>query len=425
MGFSFCVGSFFCALFLRQAKEPLRSLYANFANFLLLWAVGLWLLGGSVAIIKIIPAEWALGLLLFFIGLSFGLFHLISQRLSWGFLEWICDSYSIILSIMAIGYIFRLENISTPFLISSSLGWLLCVGVHYTLLFLRKDQMNLFFAAWNHRFGVWFIGALLNFQLFSSVKYYWDPNPTWLSSVFALILGCWIILILLYGRRWPVLEYQLDYQGYGIFPFALVAWFWTLNACLSLGDPAPLIYLPLLNPVEIAQGTCLLALFLWAKALKQPALQALPLPAVIKNNLGIALYGTLFICLTMMIARSVCYYTDIAFSPDGILFSKFFQTFISITWSGAAFLIMLFATRSNLHRLNALATLLLFLVAAKLFLVDIHLSQEIERICSFMWVGVIMLLSGYYMPTEGQSGLQEEVAGHGFLIKTGMPIDFK
>ncbi len=175
-------------------------------------------------------------------------------------------------------------------------------------------------------------------------------------------------------------------------------------ALLPMVESLSVLLIPLLNPLELAQGISLTALFVWAKALRRPALQAVPLPTVAKNNMGIALYGTLALCLTMMIARTVCYYTNIAFSADGILFSPFFQTIISIMWSTVAFFIMLFSVRSNQQRLNALGTMLLFLVAAKLFLVDIHLSREIERICSFMWVGGIMLLAGYYMSAdEGES----------------------
>ncbi len=406
VGLSFFLAPFVCALLLTQVKESFRFPGEQFINGLFLWSILLWLAGGAGAVVRTIPVDWILGLTLLFIGFSFAALRFLGQRLSWPFLDKLCDGYGIILSVLAVVHIRYFvnnpENLSLIFLWSSSLGWIIAIGAHYALLFVRKTEADPFYHSLNHRLGVWLIGCLLIIQVYSAVTFSLHLGPVWLSSFFGISAGCWMLALLLLGRKlqWPVRRYPLDYQGYGILPFALFAWGWTLNACLSLGDPAPLIYIPLLNPVELAQALCLTALFLWANILKRPALQAVPLPAVIKNNLGIILYGTLVLCLTMMIARTVCYYTDIVFSADGILFSPFFQTIISIIWSAVALVIMLFSVRSNQERLNALGTMLLFLVAAKLFLVDLHLSGEIERICSFMWVGAIMLLAGYFIPAD-------------------------
>ncbi len=406
VGLSFFLAPFLCALLGAQAKESLQLLDKKIVNGLLLWSLCVWLAGGASAVVKTMPIEWAPGLLLLLISFSFGFLRFLAQRLSWKFPDQICDGYGILLSVFAIAHLRYAvkypENISLIFLCSSSLSWIISLSTHYALLFIDTLQTGPFFRTLNHRLGIWLIGFLLIVQMYSAVIFYLHPGPVWLSSFFGMFTGCWILTLLLFGQklRWPVRRYPLDYQGYGVLPFALFVWGWTLNACLSLGDPAPLIYIPLLNPLELAQGTCLAALFVWARALKRPALQAVPLPSVVKNNMGIALYGTLALCLTLMIARTVCYYTDIAFSADGILFSSFFQTIISIIWSAVAFFIMLISVRSNQQRVNALGTMLLFLVAAKLFLVDIHLSREIERICSFMWVGGIMLLAGYFIPAD-------------------------
>ncbi|MCI5193800.1 MAG: DUF2339 domain-containing protein [Candidatus Electrothrix sp. AU1_5] len=408
VGLSFSLAPFICALLLNQVnqlKESFGFPGKEFINGLFLWAIFLWLATGVTTVITG-PVDGILGLILLFISLSFLTLRLLGQRLSLPFFGKLCDGYGITLSILAIlhlcFFIKYPENLSLSFILNSCLGWLVAIGIHYALLLTDKTEAASSYRSLNHRLGVWLVGSLLIMQIYSALTFSLHLGPVWLSSFFGMSTGCFMLALLLLDRKlqWPVRRYPLDYQGYGILPFALFAWGWTLNACLSLGDPAPLIYIPLLNPVELSQCLCLTALFLWAKILKRPALQALPLPAVIKNNLGIILSGTLALCLTMMVARTVCYYTDIVFSADGILFSSFFQTIISIIWSAVAFVIMLFSVRSKQERLNALGTMLLFLVAAKLFLVDFHLSQEIERICSFMWVGAIMLLAGYFIPTD-------------------------
>ena len=409
-GLSFCLSPFLCAILLRT----LPSLESILARGLLLWSSALWLIGGAVAISKTVPADWSSGLILLFISISFGMLRFGAQRLSWAFMNQLCNGFSLILGLIAVNQaheaVFSAEKISAVFVLSSSVGWLISLAAYYSLLLIREEQLALSFRTWQHRLGGWLVGGIIVLQTCNAAKAAFQQQETWLSSTFGLAAGAWIILLLIYGKklRWPVRKYQLEYLGYGIMPFAAAAWLWTLNACLSLGDPSPLKYVPLLNPIETAQGICLLALFLWAKELKQPALQALPLPTVARNNMGIALYGTLFLCLTMMITRSICYYTHISFSAVGILSSPFLQTIISVIWSGAAFIIMLFSARAKRERENSLGTLLLFLVAAKLFLVDIHLSNELERICSFIWVGGIMLLAGYYMPAENAAEHAEQ-----------------
>jgi uncharacterized membrane protein len=363
------------------------------------------MIGGATAISKTAPADWSSGLLLLFISLSFLLFLFASQRLSWPFMEPLYDGFGILLALLAIGQVheavFSIDKISVLFVLSSSAGWLISLTTYYALLFLREKQLEPFVHTWQHRLGSWLLGSICILQTYHAVSLIF-PHDTWRSAALGITAGGWMLLLIVYGRklRWPVREQQLDYLGYGLMPFAGAAWLWTLHACLSLGDPDPLKYIPLLNPLETAQGICLIALFLWAKELKQPALQPLPLPPAVSNNMGIVLYGSLFLCLTMLITRSVCYYTALSFSAVGILSSSLLQTVISVLWSGTAFVIMLFSAKAKRERENSLGALLLFLVAAKLFLVDIHLSTELERICAFMWVGGMMLLAGYYMPTD-------------------------
>ncbi len=407
-GLSFCLSPFLCSVLLTKVPAAEKELAKN----LLLWSLALWLIGGAAAISKTAPADWSSGLLLLFISLSFGMLRFGSQRLSWAFMDQLCNGLGILLSLIAAVQthrtVFSGETLSKAAVCSSSLGWLISLAAYYGLLFLREKELAPFFRNWQHRLGGWLGGGIIVLQTCNAAKTLFHHQETWLSSAFGLAAGGWIVLLLLAGNklRWPVRKQQLDYLGYGIIPFAAAAWIWTLNACLSLGDPSPLKYVPLLNPIETAQGICIAALFLWARELRQPALQILPLPSVVRNNMGIALHGTLFLCLTMMITRSICYYTHISFSAVGILSSPFLQTIISVIWSGTAFIIMLFSARAKRERENSLGTLLLFLVAAKLFLVDIHLSTELERICSFMWVGGIMLLAGYYLPAETESSGQ-------------------
>ncbi|MGR5402047.1 hypothetical protein ACPV48_25840, partial [Vibrio harveyi] len=72
-------------------------------------------------------------------------------------------------------------------------------------------------------------------------------------------------------------------------PLAAMLWLWSLVSAASNGDAAPLFYLPLLNPLDVAQLLVFLAITLW---MRRVALQKLvPEPLVI----GYAVGATLFI----------------------------------------------------------------------------------------------------------------------------------
>ena len=78
--------------------------------------------------------------------------------------------------------------------------------------------------------------------------------------------------------------------------------------------------------------------------------------------------------------------------------SALFQTSISIVWTLTAFVLMGMATRIGNRKLWFTGAVLLGLVVIKLFMVDLADIGTIARIVSFLTVGVLMLVIGYYSP---------------------------
>jgi uncharacterized membrane protein len=74
------------------------------------------------------------------------------------------------------------------------------------------------------------------------------------------------------------------------------------------------------------------------------------------------------------------------------------QTAISLFWTVLALLTMLFATRKGSRMVWVLGATLLGVVIAKLFLIDLSRSGSVERIVSFVGVGLLMLIVGYLSP---------------------------
>ncbi len=81
-----------------------------------------------------------------------------------------------------------------------------------------------------------------------------------------------------------------------------------------------------------------------------------------------------------------------------MLESTLVQASLSIFWAILALVTMLLAARRHRRMMWLVGASLLGVVVAKLFLVDLSRTGSIERIVSFVGVGVLMLVVGYYSP---------------------------
>jgi uncharacterized membrane protein len=78
--------------------------------------------------------------------------------------------------------------------------------------------------------------------------------------------------------------------------------------------------------------------------------------------------------------------------------STLVQTCLSIFWALIALTAMLIATRSARRWLWLAGGALLAVVVVKLFLIDLSRIGSVERIVSFLGVGLLMLVLGYFSP---------------------------
>ena len=81
---------------------------------------------------------------------------------------------------------------------------------------------------------------------------------------------------------------------------------------------------------------------------------------------------------------------------------------LSLVWSVTALLLMRFATRKQERKLWIAGAVLLGVVVAKLFLVDLSNVGGVERIVSFLGVGALMVGIGYLAPYPSTRGDETE-----------------
>ena len=172
---------------------------------------------------------------------------------------------------------------------------------------------------------------------------------------------------------------------------------WSLYANWeSNGDPAPLPYLPFLNPLDIAQMLAFAATILWWRSLTPAGIEA---AARVPANWKWGLFGgTMFYWLNGVLLRTLHHWGGVPYDFDTMLRSPLAQTAVSIFWTVLALAAMLFATRRTNRWLWLTGAALMAVVVGKLFIVDLAKFGGVERIVSFLAVGVLMLVIGYVAP---------------------------
>jgi uncharacterized membrane protein len=99
-----------------------------------------------------------------------------------------------------------------------------------------------------------------------------------------------------------------------------------------------------------------------------------------------------------VLLRTLHQWFGVSFELDELLQSTLVQTSLSIFWAILALVTMLLAARRQQRMMWLVGASLLGVVVVKLFLVDLSRIGSIERIVSFVGVGVLMLIVGYYSP---------------------------
>jgi uncharacterized membrane protein len=205
----------------------------------------------------------------------------------------------------------------------------------------------------------------------------------------AVALPCMIALALLHRRAlWPVegrwRAFDLGLLRPLLVLFAL--WVALVNA-LSSASMAPLPYLPLANPIDLAHGLIAILAWRWWRAAE-----------VRGQGVPIAMAVAAFWWLNGMLVRTLHHWAGAPMWEQGAWHSGTVQTGLTILWTVSALAAMLLATRIGARSVWMAGAALLGVVVAKLFFIDLSQVGALARIVSFLGVGALMLVIGYLSP---------------------------
>jgi len=214
--------------------------------------------------------------------------------------------------------------------------------------------------------------------------------PTW-----AMMLALGWLLKRSAAGTWPTAPlaewYRLVLIPAGALLVLALAALWNL---LQDGAMSPLPYLPLLNPLDLTTGFALVLCVSAARALAQaPGKRERLMQGLRVGGLGAA-----WIWFNLILLRSAAQYLGIAYQLQDLAASQFVQAMLSLVWSASALVVMRFAAQRAMRRTWGAGAVLLGIVLVKLITVDAANGGSMARIVSFVGVGLLMLLVGYFAP---------------------------
>ena len=400
---SFYLGCVFiagAALFSNRTIERHFEKVGHFAMqvsiVVFIWGLAWWTFGGLHEIDRYVPYQEKVNASLLFLTGTCAAFSALWGR------GWIIARFPALALMPLLLLIFAVRIIEHrfghPLAGYGVLAWPLALLFHLRIL-RRHDETQGDYMTLVHAAGVWLLAAVGAWEVGWQIDRVVEGRHVWPLIAWALVPGGLLAALTLKGHAiaWPVMRYPKAYLWVGAGPLAIFLLGWTLYANFSNdGSPDPLPYLPLLNPLDIAQLLAFACLAMWWRGLQGYGIgYADETPASWPRVL---LGGATFIFLNGVLLRTLHHWAGIPFQPDVMLRSDLVQASLSIFWAVLALVAMLVAHRRGLRVLWVAGAGLMAVVVAKLFLLDLAKIGGIERIVSFIAVGVLMLVIGYFAP---------------------------
>jgi uncharacterized membrane protein len=404
-----CAGFFSARLFdpereNRTGHSAITEAFAKAASIVLfIWAAGWWFFGGVDEIARSVTSDLSLAALLAYAAGTALLALVLAARLRWPRLNWL--GVTLWPSAIVLAGI-ELIAVSHP---AQDFGWLAWPVVVASMLWFLRAREALFprLRAPLHAAAYWLAAGLLLWEthwLVERVAYGVWPAAAALALGAALVLATQRATT---AASWPFAAHARTYLQAGCGALLAVLTFAALVLNVeSSGEAPPLPYLPLMNPLELASVLLLIALLEWLGALDR---QDPRLEAAARARPAVAGAAVWFL-VTMTVARCVHHWAHVPYDLDSLATSTTFQSALSIVWGIAGLTAMVVGARSVRRVVWLVGGALMSVVVVKLFLVDLGNTGTLARVVSFLGVGVLLLVVGYFAPVPPRAPAEAAAA---------------
>jgi uncharacterized membrane protein len=364
------------------------------SEVLLVWGAGWWALAWVSEVLRFAAPNLQGTLLLLVAAVSVALWALLSLRLKWPALGLLCTLLIPAAALVLLGAWHSRYHPAADF---GWLAWAVLFAVHFFSLRRLTPMLPARALSTAHVLGCWLLIGVLALELRYGLLLLSEQYNAWRWLGWAILPSVYLLLAAApRSWPWPVAAFAREYRLYAAAPLAvlMLAWFWLANG-VSDGNAEPLPYVPLLNPLELGLLFALFGVYVWSRsAISQLSIRQ-----------DYADYGTqliagvsLFAFCTALVTRAAHHWAGIPFELDMLLASMLVQAGLSIVWTLMALGLMIGGHLRHRREVWLIGAALIALVVAKLIFVELSNRGGLARIVSFIGVGVLLLVVGYFAP---------------------------
>ena len=378
---------------LAKYRERLRPFEAGSVAIMFFLGVAEWIFCGLVEIYGHGPRGYDGSLALVFVALSALVFSEVSRRTALTLAR--LPALWLLPALLVFAALDVVPPVRHPFDFAGWLTWPLAFAVFYVICRRHEGEPGKPLSSSLHVASAWLLVALLTWQLAWFVDRGVAGRGSWPAVGWMSVPAVVLFLLPRAVERfsWPFSVHLQTYVLRAAAGIAVYLGLWSLATNFSLqGDPYPFPYVPVLNALDLAQALVLAVLARYCFHLTRSFVRDGG-PAFVA-----ALAALSFIWLNAVLIRTLHRWAGVPLDLEAVLRSTLVQTSLSIFWTVLALATMLAATRRAARPVWITGAFLLSVTILKLFVVDLSRVGTVERIVSFVGVGLLTLVIGYFSP---------------------------
>jgi uncharacterized membrane protein len=390
------MASIYAAWTLHQHRTEKPNYEWTLSEALFLWGLLWWSVGGLGELAKYLDKAYELSIALTFAALTALLCGEIARK--YRMRVALLPALALLPAMIAFG-IWSATSLSHPLAYGGWAAWPLTFAGFYVILRRHESTPPEAFHRTFHAIALWLLGGLLSWEVSWEIAQSTGASGSWVTIGWVIIPAV-LLATIPYATtrlRWPFQVHRDAYLMVASTGIALYLAAWSLATNVLVSSPSvPLPYLPLLNPLDVTQAFVILILVRFWMRMRT---RFKPFATTIDPRAAIGALVLLgFVWLNAVLLRTLHLWQGIPYELHTMLSSTLVETALSIFWAVLALATMMMATHFKARVAWLAGAALLVIVVVKLFLVDLSSIGSIERIVSFVGVGLLMLVIGYFSP---------------------------
>ena len=387
----------FSAFMLEKYQQRLHVLEQKLAPLAMTWGLVWWFATGILETHRTLAHRYEWVGAMAFVGFSALAMGAGYRRLHWNGIRY--PAMGLLPTMILAGAVISQQYfLAHPFQGWWAVLWPVLFAVHVYLLYvLDAAWPAMLCVAW-HTTGALLATVLISWEAGWLMDGASGSTPVWQLIAWGAVPAAVLYGGMRFGQRlkWPSQALTIALRAWlpELLAAGLVAW--SVVSLSSSGNPRPLPYLPLLNPLDLVQVSVFLVMINWIVSVCRHE-DRLPI-----NITSTGMWAATALCmlfwLTAVVARSVHAFASVPYGWEAMLRSNLFHAAVSVLWGLLALGSMIAANRLHHRTIWFSGAGLLAVVVIKLFVVDLSGSGTISRIVSFLAVGMLMLVIGFFTP---------------------------